>query len=146
MQDAAGDLSRRRILGRPGRSFRNEFEAVPDGVEHSKVVAGHRGDLEGPLFRPVKNNRTGRLYRPLDPGSVYRNIVCKYGAETGISAEVIGLCVHSLRATAATNALSHDADIRRVQDWLGHADISTTCLHDRRRTRPEDSPSFRVKY
>jgi len=30
-----------------------------------------------PLFRPVKNNRTGCLDRPLDPGSVYRNIVCK---------------------------------------------------------------------
>lgn len=115
-------------------------------IEAYLVMAGHRADLEGPLFRPVKNNRTGRLDRHLDPGSVYRNIVCKYGAETGISSEVIGLCVHSLRATAATNALSHDADIRMVQDWLGHADISTTRLYDRRRSRPEDSPSFRVKY
>jgi hypothetical protein len=32
-------------------------------------------------------------------------------AESGISAEVNGICVHSLRATAATNALSHEADI-----------------------------------
>src|SRR6516225_3237909 len=93
-----------------------------------------------------KNNRTGRLDRPLDPGSVYRNIVCKYGAETGISGEVIGLCVHSLRATAATNALSHDSDIAKVQEWLGHANVSTTRLYDRRKSRPEDSPSFRVKY
>jgi integrase len=77
---------------------------------------------------------------------VYRNIVCKYGAETGISAEVIGLCVHSLRATAATNALSHDSDIAKVQEWLGHANISTTRLYDRRKSRSEDSPSFRVKY
>jgi integrase/recombinase XerD len=58
----------------------------------------------------VKNNRTGHLDRHLDPASVYRNIVCKYGLETGISAEVNGLCVHSLRATAATNALLHDSD------------------------------------
>jgi integrase/recombinase XerD len=115
-------------------------------IEAYLAMAGHRSDLEGPLFRPVKNNRTGRLDRPLDPGSVYRNIVSKYGAETGISAEVIGLCVHSLRATAATNALSHDSDIAKVQEWLGHANISTTRLYDRRRSRPEDSPSFRVKY
>jgi integrase/recombinase XerD len=115
-------------------------------IEAYLVMAGHRTDLAGPLFRPVKNNRTGRLDRPLDPGSVYRNIVCKYGAETGISTEVIGLCVHSLRATAATNALSHDSDIAKVQEWLGHADISTTRLYDRRKSRPEDSPSFRVKY
>lgn len=115
-------------------------------IEDYLALAGHRGDLEGPLFRPVKNNRTGRLDRHLDPASVYRNIVRKYGLETGISAEVNGLCVHSLRATAATNALSHDSDIAKVQEWLGHANVSTTRLYDRRKSRPEDSPSFRVKY
>jgi integrase/recombinase XerD len=115
-------------------------------IEDYLVLVGHRGDLDGPLFRPVKNNRTGHLDRPLDPASVYRNIVVKYGQQTGISAEVNGLCVHSLRATAATNALSHDADIAKVQEWLGHASVSTTRLYDRRKNRPEDSPSFRVKY
>jgi site-specific recombinase XerC len=30
-----------------------------------------------------------------------------------------------MRATAATNALAHNADIAKVQEWLGHADIST---------------------
>jgi integrase/recombinase XerD len=115
-------------------------------IEAYLAMAGHRFDLDGPLFRPVKNNRTGRLDRALDPGSVYRNILRKYGEETGISAEVNGLCVHSLRATAATNALSHESDIAKVQEWLGHANISTTRLYDRRKSRPEDSPSFRVKY
>jgi hypothetical protein len=71
---------------------------------------------DGALFQPVKNNRTGRLDRPLDPASIYRNIVLKYGLETGITVHVKGLCVHSLRATAATNALSNDADIAKVQD------------------------------
>jgi integrase/recombinase XerD len=115
-------------------------------IEAYLAMAGHRADLDGPLFRPIKNNRTGRLDRPLDPASVYRNIVVKYGRETGISAEVNGLCVHSLRATAATNALSHDSDIAKVQEWLGHANVSTTRLYDRRKSKPEDSPSFRVKY
>ena len=31
---------------------------------------------------------------------------------------------HALRATAATNALDHEADIAKVQEWLGHANIS----------------------
>ncbi|MGH7068506.1 MAG: tyrosine-type recombinase/integrase [Acetobacteraceae bacterium] len=115
-------------------------------IEDYLALAGHRADAEGPLFRPVKNNRTGRLDRPLDPASVYRNIVRKYGLQTGISAEVNGLCVHSLRATAATNALAHDSDIAKVQEWLGHANVSTTRLYDRRKSRPEDSPTFRVKY
>ena len=106
---------------------------------------GHK-DLEEALFRPVVNNRTGDLNRHLDPGSIYRNIVMKYAKATGISGEAIGVCVHSMRATAATNALSHEADIAKVQEWLGHANVSTTRLYDRRKTRPEDSPTFHVKY
>jgi site-specific recombinase XerD len=110
------------------------------------ALAGHGAMLDGALFRPVKNNRTGSLERHLDPGSVYRNIVLKYGRATGIAAEVNGLCVHSLRATAATNALEHESDIAKVQEWLGHANVSTTRLYDRRKSKPEDSPTFRVKY
>lgn len=49
-------------------------------------------------------------------------------------------------ATAATNALDHHADIAKVQEWLGHANISTTRVYDCRKTRPEDSSTFRVKY
>lgn len=103
-------------------------------------------DLDGPLFRPVKNNRTGTLHKHLYPGSVYHNIIIKYGRETGLDIEVNGLRVHSMRATAATNALSNDADIAKVQEWLGHANISTTRLYDRRDSQPEDSPTFHVKY
>jgi integrase len=33
---------------------------------------------------------------------------------------------HALRATAATNALDHQADVAKVQEWLGHANINTT--------------------
>jgi hypothetical protein len=55
-----------------------------------------------PVFRPVIINRTGELDRPLDPASVYCNIVLKYSLESGISAEVNGLCVHSCRQATAT--------------------------------------------
>jgi integrase/recombinase XerD len=121
--------------------------AVVNGlIKEYVALAGHAADAYGPVFRPVTNNRTGDLDRPLDPASVYQNIVRKYGLETGISAQVNGLCVHSLRATAATNALSHVADIAKVREWLGHPNVSTTRLYDRRKTRPEDSPRFRVRY
>jgi integrase/recombinase XerD len=53
---------------------------------------------------------------------------------------------HTLRATAATNALDYQADIAKVQEWLGHANIATTRIYDHRRTRPEDSPTFKVAY
>ena len=119
---------------------------IEEYMEMGKHGGGLVFTLDGPLFRPVNNNRTGTLDRHLDPGSVYRNIVIKYAQATGISAEAIGVCVHSMRATAATNALSNEADIAKVQEWLGHANVSTTRLYDRRKTRPEDSPTFHVKY
>jgi integrase/recombinase XerD len=53
---------------------------------------------------------------------------------------------HALRATAAANALDHQADIAKVQEWLGHANIATTRIYDHRHTRPEDSPTFKVTY
>src|SRR5690606_11975792 len=101
-------------------------------------------DIEGPLFRPVRNNRTGSLEKALHPESVYRDIVKRYAKQVGITTP--GFCVHSLRATAATNALENQADIAKVQEWLGHANVSTTRLYDRRNSRPEDSPTFRVAY
>jgi len=125
---------------------------VPVGMRALRLIteyleaAGHKEDLEGPLFRPVQNRVTGELNKPLHPVSVYQDIVKRYGQEVGITADVRGFCVHSLRATAATNALAHGADIAKVQEWLGHADISTTRMYDRRRWRPEESPTFKVEY
>ena len=69
-----------------------------------------------------------------DPGNAYS---AQLGFEIG---------AHALRATAATNALDHEADIAKVQEWLGHANIATTRIYDHRRTRPEDSPTFKVAY
>jgi integrase/recombinase XerD len=53
---------------------------------------------------------------------------------------------HALRATAATNALDREADIAKVQEWFGHANIATTRIYDHRRTRPEGTPTFKVAY
>jgi len=70
------------------------------------------------------------------------------GYVTAIRAAQLGFKIrpHVLRATAATNALDHQADIAKVQEWLGHANISTTRIYDHRKTRPEDSPTFKVNY
>jgi site-specific recombinase XerC len=103
-------------------------------------AAGHGADESGALFRPVRNNRTGRLERAITADGVYK-LVRAYSAQLGFE---IG--AHALRATAATNALDHQADIAKVQEWLGHANIATTRIYDHRRTRPEDSPTFKVAY
>lgn len=101
-------------------------------------AAGHGTSPDSPLFQPIRT--TGR---PMTGDGVYK-CVRTYAAHAG--AAVDGLGVHGLRATAATNALEHEADIAKVQEWLGHANIATTRLYDRRRQRPEDSPTFKICY
>jgi len=101
-------------------------------------AAGHGSAADAPLFQPIR--KTGR---PMTGDGVYK-CVRHYAARAGIAIDGVG--VHGLRATAATNALEHEADIARVQHWLGHANISTTRLYDRRQQRPEDSPTFKVSY
>jgi integrase/recombinase XerD len=63
----------------------------------------------------------------------------------GIHADIHGCCVHALRATAATNVLAHHADLAKVQEWLGHAPIVTTRFSERRQSRPEASPTWKVE-
>jgi site-specific recombinase XerD len=94
----------------------------------------------GPLFRSIRGRTPGA---GISANGIY-GVVTHWAQAADI--EVEGLGVHGLRATAATNALEHDADIAKVQQWLGHANISTTRLYDRRGLRPEDSPTYKVKY
>jgi len=51
-----------------------------------------------------------------------------------------------MRATAATNALSNAADIAPAQEWMGHANICTTRLLARHKSKPENSPKVKMKY
>lgn len=100
----------------------------------------HQVDSKAPLFLPLRGQATGT---GISANGIYV-LVGSYAKIAGI--EVAGLGVHGLRATAATNALEHEADIAKVQAWLGHANISTTKIYDRRQNRPEDSPTYKVRY
>jgi len=67
------------------------------------------------------NHRGGRLSRQGMWG-----VIRKYGQRVGIADR---LSPHVLRHSCATHMLDHGADIRTVQELLGHASISTTQLY-----------------
>ena len=78
---------------------------------------------------------TGTTDTALTADGVYQ-VLKFYGKKIGISVDRFG--PHSARATAATNALDAGADIAKVQEWLGHANVSTTRVYDHRKARSAD--------
>ncbi|MEJ6579807.1 MAG: site-specific integrase [Akkermansiaceae bacterium] len=109
-------------------------------VEEYLEQAGHREERSGPIFRTLSNNRDEDNPAPLSQSSLYRNVIKKCSLVAGL--DVARVSNHTMRATSATNALSNSADIAKVQEWLGHANVSSTELYDRRPSKPEDSPTF----
>lgn len=112
-------------------------------IDDYLALSGHARDDGGALFRPMKS-KLGVLEDTITPDGVYRMI--RVYAETAKIANIDRPGAHAMRATAATNALDHGADIAKVQEMLGHANIQTTRLYDRREIRPEDSAVFKVTY
>jgi integrase/recombinase XerD len=130
-----------KVSGKGGKTRYLPLHPGTNGLINDYLdAAGHGAEDAGALFRPLRNNATGRLDKAITPDGIYK-LVRAYSAQLGFE---IG--AHALRATAATNALDHQADIAKVQEWLGHANIATTRIYDHRRTRPEDSPTFKVAY
>jgi integrase/recombinase XerD len=62
--------------------------------------------------------------RPLTRHVIY-SFIKTYAAECGFE----GVSPHTLRHSFATHLVQNDADIRVVQQMLGHADISTTQIY-----------------
>lgn len=115
-----GNKERLVPLGRYARVALAEWTG-PGGGRDAMVPRrwARRGDAEA-LFL---NHRGGRLSRQGAWG-----IVHQYAQRAGLGPK---LTPHVLRHSCATHLLDHGADIRVVQELLGHASIATTQVYTR---------------
>jgi integrase/recombinase XerC len=116
--DAAG--SALRVLGKGGKQRvvpigRKAQQSIADYRERLRAETGIGMDRNGPLF-------LNRMRQRITPRSIAR-ILKKLAAACGIATPV---SPHTLRHTFATHLLDAGADLRSVQELLGHKNLSTT--------------------
>lgn len=106
-----------RVKGKGGKE-----RLVPIGQQAIKAVdcylsfrEGKEGDREEPLFISLKEKQLDRM-------TVWR-LVKKYALEAGIKKRIYP---HTFRHSFATHLLDHGADLRVIQELLGHASITST--------------------
>jgi integrase/recombinase XerD len=111
-----------RVLGKGGKE-----RLVPIGRSAIGAVAVYLRELRPSLDR---GHGAGRLFlnargRPLSRVGAWK-LLRKHVAAAGITGEV---SPHTLRHSFATHLLEGGADLRAVQEMLGHADIATTQIY-----------------
>ncbi len=116
------DIGYLRCLGKGSRE-----RVIPIGKVAIAATAEYLKSLRPRLIGPFSDNflllsRTGR---PMSRIEIWR-LVKKYAARAGMPRN---LTAHTLRHCFATHLLRGGADLRSVQEMLGHVDIATTQIY-----------------
>jgi integrase/recombinase XerD len=116
------DIGYLRCLGKGNRE-----RVIPLGQAAIAATTDYLKELRPRLAKPYSGDflllsRTGR---PMSRIEIWR-LIKKYAARAGMPK---GLTVHTLRHCFATHLLAGGADLRSVQEMLGHVDISTTQIY-----------------
>lgn len=122
VKDLALDEGLVRVFGKGGKE-----RVVPIGRPALGAVALYLRELRPELERGAGQ---GRLFlnargKPLSRMGAWK-ILRKHATAAGITSH---LTPHTLRHSFATHLLEGGADLRAVQEMLGHADISTTQIY-----------------
>lgn len=106
--------------GKARRALMAYLEALSEEAAGKGVAADRSDTASGFLFpsRGVEGHLTRRRV-----GQMLKNLAVDAGLEPS------GVSPHKLRHAFATHLLSNGADLRAVQQMLGHADISTTQIY-----------------
>jgi len=116
------DIGYLRCLGKGNRE-----RIIPIGKVAIAAVVEYLMSLRPRLVKPFSNNflMLSRTGRPMSRIEVWR-LVKKYARRAGMPRN---LTAHTLRHCFATHLLTGGADLRSVQEMLGHVDIATTQIY-----------------
>jgi integrase/recombinase XerD len=107
-----------------GKGFKERI--VPVGRAALEAIARYLADCRPKLARTNDDHLfLSRSGKPLDRIALWM-LVEKYGRRSGI---LRGVSPHTLRHCFATHLIGGGADLRVVQELLGHSDISTTQIY-----------------
>jgi integrase/recombinase XerD len=100
---------------------------VPVGGPASQALQEYIAAMRPRLARQRSEDRIflSRTGRPLDRHNIYR-LVQRYARRAGITTK---MTPHSLRHCFASHLLAGGADLRVVQELLGHASVATTQIY-----------------
>lgn len=116
------DIGYLRCLGKGARQ-----RVIPIGSTAIAAITQYLTGLRAKLAKPTSGDflllsRTGR---PMSRIEIWR-LIKKYAIRAGMPRN---LTVHTLRHCFATHLLAGGADLRSVQEMLGHVDIATTQIY-----------------
>ncbi|MGC8779187.1 MAG: tyrosine-type recombinase/integrase, partial [Candidatus Caldatribacteriaceae bacterium] len=109
-----------------GKGFKERV--VPFGEEAKDVLVAYLERGRPALLRGARSHYvfvSGSSGRPLTRQNVW-TLVKRYACQAGIEKNVTP---HTFRHTFATHLLENGADLRIVQEFLGHSDIATTQIY-----------------
>ncbi len=114
------DLDERIIRVRQGKMSKDRYVPVSEVATMFLLkYTERRYDREAPVFLSKYGGH-------LSPGSLNKRL-SKYFKGTEFEGK--GISAHSFRHTCATHLLEHGADLRYVQELLGHESIETTIVY-----------------
>ncbi|MGE3110068.1 MAG: tyrosine recombinase [Phycisphaerales bacterium] len=110
----------------------NKQRLVPVGKPAQAAVAAYLRGGRPVLAKPGEED-TGRMLlsasgKPLERVAVWQ-VVKKHARRSGVEGRGQRVYPHALRHSFATHLLMGGADLRVVQEMLGHADIATTQIY-----------------
>ncbi|NOJ27876.1 MAG: recombinase XerD [Nitrososphaera sp.] len=121
------DLDGKKLTVRKGKNKKDRVVPLGQRATHwlRRYIGSARLVLAGRSEEPwLFMTLLGQNIRPMKLGDIVRNFLKKGGIEGA------GAC-HVFRHTCATLMLDNGADIRMIQELLGHEDLSSTQLYTR---------------